>query len=373
MIKVLHVIDKLSMDGVNPSSCAQLFVQWIPRHDPARFKVMVANLRPKDRAGQFVEDSGIEVFYINKGKFSFGNVRAIESLIEEHDIDILHLHGYSSANFGRLAARRKSIPSVMHEHAILKTLPHQYLADRLLRDKTDVAVAVSQAVGDFLTGSRSVPKEKIRVIWNGIDLQSYRHPERERCEQFRSRFGQPHQKLVGTVTRLRKEKGNRYFIEAAHRIAAQSPEVRFVIVGDGPERAELEALVTRLDLTERVHFAGFVTDVAAALSSFDIAVIPSLREGFGLALAEAMAAGRPIVATNVGGMREMAEHEVHALLVPPANSPALAQAIGRVLANAKLAARLAREARAHSESFSIERNVRELEALYASLASNCRN
>lgn len=369
MIKILHVIDKLSMDGVNPSSCSKLFVEWHAQHDRSRFKIMVASLRAKDAAGEYLEDHGLEVFYINKGKVSFANVSAIEGLINAHEIDVLHLHGYSSANFGRLAARRKNIPSVMHEHAILKVQPHQFVADWLLRNKTDVAVAVSTAVKDFLMTGRSVPQEKIQVIWNGINLEAYRRTHTQSAAQFRARFATREQKLIGMVGRLRAEKGNRYFIQAAREILQNAPEARFVLVGEGEERAQLEQLTSELGLREKLHFDGFVNDVQAALNACDVVVIPSLREGFGLILAEAMAAACPIVATRVGGMVEMAQHEHQLLFVPPANSSALAQATLRLLREQSLATRLAQAARTHSENFSIEKNVAALEALYAKLVS----
>ncbi|NUO81544.1 glycosyltransferase [candidate division KSB1 bacterium] len=141
----------------------------------------------------------------------------------------------------------------------------------------------------------------------------------------------------------------------------------YAIVGEGEERAQLEPLAQELGLREKLHFAGFVNDVQAALNACDVVVIPSLREGFGLILAEAMAAGRPIVATRVGGMLEMAQHEQQVLFVPPANSSALAQAALRLLQDQNLATRLAEAARTHSENFSIEKNVAALEALYLRL------
>ncbi|MGH7491759.1 MAG: glycosyltransferase family 4 protein [bacterium] len=368
MINVLHVIDKLSMDGINPSSCAQLFAEWYARHETRRFRVMVANLRAQDSAGEYLEKRGLEVFYIGQGKFSLANVRAIASLVDERQVDVLHLHGYSSANFGRLAARHKRIPAVMHEHAILKILPHQFIADWWLSSKTDIAVAVSNAVADFLHKGRHVPREKIHVIWNGIDLQAFRRPDRRTSEEFRGRYAGRSQKLIGTVTRLREEKGNRYFIRAAHEVLRHFPEARFVLVGEGPERGVLEKLAAQFGIQDRVHFAGFVHDVPSALAAFDVAVIPSLREGFGLALAEAMAADKPVIATRVGGMVEMAGHEQEALLVPPADAPALAQAILEMVTDPSKAERLGAAASRRSNDFSMEKNVAALEALYERLA-----
>jgi len=368
-IRILHVIDKFSMDGENPSSCSHLFAEWIPRHDPARFQVAVAGLRPRDAAGEFLERRGIEVHYITEGKFSPKNIGAIARVARDGRFDILHLHGYSSANFGRLAARKLGIPAIVHEHAVLKVLPHQFIIDRLLRSTTDIAVGVSKAVKDFMIRGRSIPEEKIRVIWNGVRLERYQDVPAEKVSAFRQRLQVPAEaRLVGTVTCLREEKGNRYLIEAAAQLAKQHPQVYFVFVGDGPLRQALQQQARDAGIGERVIFTGFVPDIPPALAAFDVVAIPSLREGFGLAMVEAMAAGKPVVASNVGGLAEIAENEVSALLVPPADATALAQALERLLTDTGLAQRLAHQAREHSRKFSIEANVRELEALYEALA-----
>ncbi len=364
-IRVLHVIDKFTMDGVNPSSCSRLFADWIPLHDSSRFQVDVAGLRPKDAAGEFLEKQGIRVFYIQEGKISPKNIAAIAALAEEGNYDILHLHGYSSANFGRLAARKVGIRSIVHEHAILQVQPHQFVVDWLLRKRTDVAVAVSNAVKAFMMHGRSIPEEKIEVIWNGIDLKQFQNVPEERVRRFREQHGLPENaKIIGTVTRLREEKGNAYLIEAAAEVLRQEPETTFVLIGDGPLRDSLQQQAQELGIDEKVLFTGFVTDVHAALAALDIVVLPSLREGFGLALVEAMAAGKPVVATKVGGMIELARHERSALMVYEADSPALAQAILRLIREPALAQQLAAQAKEDSARFSIEENVRALEALY---------
>ncbi len=367
-IRVLHVIDKFTMDGVNPSSCSRLFADWIPLHDSSRFQVDVVGLRPRDAAGAFLEKQGITVHYIQEGKFSPKNITAIADLAARGDYDILHLHGYSSANFGRLAARKIGIRSIVHEHAILPVQPHQYVADWLLRNRTDVAVAVSNAVKAFMIHGRSIPEEKIEVIWNGIDLEHFQNVPAERVQHFREQHGLPETgTIIGTVTRLREEKGNAYLLEAAAEVLRHEPEVTFVLIGDGPLRDTLQQQARDLGIAEKVLFTGFVSDIQAALAALDIVVIPSLREGFGLALVEAMAAGKPVVATKVGGMIELARHERSALMVYEADSPALAQAILRLLQEPELAQQLADQAREDSGRFSIGENVRSLEALYERL------
>jgi glycosyltransferase involved in cell wall biosynthesis len=370
MHKILHVIDKLSMDGVNPSSVALCFIEWIKHRDARRYDVMVASLRSRDAASQRLEASGVKMFYVDKGKYSFANVGALTKIIRQEKIDLLHLHGYSAANFGRLASKKCGIPNVMHEWAVLKTLPHQFVMDRWLSGKTDVAVGVSEGVKEFLAQGRCVPLDKIRVVWNGVNLNNFKTAEPDKIQAFREKFGiTPEQKVVGTVTRLREEKGNRYFIEAAPQVLREFPEARFVIAGDGPLREELETLAKKLDLDGKLHFAGFVSEVAVALAAMDIYVMASLREGFPFALAEAMAAGKTVAVSGVGGMKEMVQHDENGLLVPPANSAALAEALLRLLKNPSLCQRLGEAARQRSQAFSVERNVQALESIYAELLS----
>ncbi len=366
--KILHVIDKLTMDGVHPSSCALCFIEWINHRDAQCFEVMVASLRPPDAAGKYLEEKGVRLFYIDKGKYSFANVGALVELIKQEKIDLLHLHGYSSANFGRLAARQAGIPSVMHEWAVLEVLPHQFLVDWLLRNKTDVAVGVSEDVRKFLIQGRSVSERKTRVVWNGVNLNKFKTANPTEVRTFREKFGiTAQQKVIGTVTRLREEKGNRYFIEAAAQVLQELPDTRFIIVGDGPLWEELEKLAQSLNLKGKLHFAGFVSEIAVALAAMDIKVMASLTEGFPFALAEAMAAGKPVVVSNVGGMKDMVQHEDDGLLVPPADSKALAAALARLLKNATLCGQLGNAARQRSQAFSVERNVKALEAIYTEM------
>lgn len=371
--RILHVIDKLTMDGVHPSSCAMCFIEWINHRDEERFEVMVASLRPSDAAGKYLEENAVRLFYIDKGKYSFANVGALVELIKREKIDLLHLHGYSSANFGRLAARKAGVPSVMHEWAVLEVLPHQFIMDRLLRSKTDVAVGVSEDVKKFLIHGRSVPLHKTRVVWNGVNLSKFKTAAPAVVQAFRNKFGIASQhQVIGTVTRLREEKGNRFFIEAAAQVLREFPDARFVIVGDGPLREDLEKLAQSLNLGGKLHFAGFVSEVAVALAAMDIKVMASLTEGFPFALAEAMAAGKPVVVSNVGGMKDMVQQEENGLLVPPANSAALAAALGRLLKTPELCKRLGDAARQRSQAFSVERNVKALEAIYTEMLMNGR-
>ncbi len=170
--------------------------------------------------------------------------------------------------------------------------------------------------------------------------------------------------LVGTVARLAEQKGQRYLLEAASLL----PEARFAIVGDGELRPELEALAAKLGVAERVLFTGARDDVPDLLASFDVFAFPSLFEGLCLAVIEAQAAGIPVVATPVGGIRETVVDGETGLLVPPRDAGALAAAIRRLLDDPDAAARMAAEAKSRvRDQFSVERMVERTLALYAEL------
>ncbi|MCA9735959.1 MAG: glycosyltransferase family 4 protein [Deferribacteres bacterium] len=369
-IRVLHVIDKFSMDGVNPSSCSRLFAQWIPLHNKEKFQVDVVGLRPKDASGAYLEQHGIKVYYIEEGKYSPKNINAIAEIARKGNYDILHLHGYSSANFGRLAGKKSGAKTIVHEHAVLKVLPHQYIIDWLLRNKGDVGLGVSKAVKEFMVKGRSVPSDAIDVIWNGIPIQEFTRIDAGKVAQFRESLDVPNDAfLIGTVTRLREEKGNKYLLDAFAEIAKSNSNVYLVLVGDGPLKAELQQQAHTLNVAARIRFTGFVADIPVALGALDLVVIPSLREGFGLALVEAMAAGKPIVASYVGGMRELAENERNALMTPPADVSALVQAINRLINDVPFRTKISAQARKDAEQYSIEKNVEKLEELYTRMTN----
>ena len=373
-IKILHVIDKLAMDGVNPSSCTVLLGDWAETLDPDRFLTSVCTLRDPDPAGRYLEKRNVQVHYLGYGKFSPKNIAGISRLIRQDQIDILHLHGYSAANFGRIASWKNGIPNIVHEHAVLKLQPHQYLADKILSRLTDVAIAVSDNVRDFMVHQRCISASKIRVIGNGINLDRYKNRDGPFIQNKRTELGiSQNSKLAGTVTRLREEKGNEHLIRAVPAILKQVPDFELLIIGDGPLRKQLQEMAMKLGVSNAIRFLGFRSDVPDLLPLLDVQVIPSLTEGFPLCLAEAMAAGNAVVATEVGGMKEIGRDEVNVLFVPPGDSVSLAEKIIHVLQDTKLAARISESAKQASYEFSIENCACRLAGVYKELVSKQLN
>lgn len=365
---ILHVIDKFSMDGINPSSCAYLIRDWHRYADRERFHVMACGLKNEEPAGQIYRQEGIPVFFLGNGKYSVGNITSLMKLIDKEKIDLLHLHGYSSANFGRIAARLKHIINIVHEHAILKILPHQYLADFMLRRYTDLAIGVSGAVKDFLHSGRHVPHELIKVVYNGVNLEPFKRCDDKRLAELRQELGlRKDHFIIGTLTRLREEKGNQFLIAAMRNIVDKHPQARLLITGDGPQKDALLQLIAELNLQEQVKLIGFRTDIYELLTLYDLVAIPSLNEGFGLVMVEAMAMGKPIVASQVGGMIEINGDSGAALLVPAGQPAALAKSINKIIENTALAQQMASSGPEACKRFSIQNNVQELEKIYIEL------
>jgi glycosyltransferase involved in cell wall biosynthesis len=370
-INVLHIIDKLSMDGKNPSSCTILFGEWIPQLDSNGFRTSVLTLRKPDIAGEYLEKKGIRVYYQGFGKISHKNIRSINDHIEEGKTDVVHLHGYSAANFGRIAARKKRIKNIVHEHAVLNVQPHQYIADYLLRNHTDLAIAVSNSVKEFMIKGRSVPEEIIQVVLNGIKLDRFKIITDESIINLKSTLGiDKYQKVVGTITRLRKEKGNEYFLRAIPLILKKYPNTVFLIIGDGPLRGEMEKMVIDLNISPQVKFLGFRKDVTELLSILDINVIPSLSEGFPLSMVEAMAVGNAIVATKVGGMVEAGVDGENVLFVPPKNPTEIAQKVCYYVENNELLNKCSLNAEKSSKKFDVETNAKLIGEQYVKIVGD---
>jgi glycosyltransferase involved in cell wall biosynthesis len=199
-----------------------------------------------------------------------------------------------------------------------------------------------------------------------VPVDEYRRP---RCgavvASARAELGAaPGEFLIGSVTRLHDSKGNNYLVDAARLVLDRHPEARFVVVGEGPLRPELEAQAARLGLGGRFAFAGFARDVAHVASAFDLSVFPSLWEGTPLTVFEALAMGKPIVATDADGLVDVLTDERDAVIVPRRNAGALADAMVRLIEEPATRARLGAAARVSARQYDIATFVSKMEQLY---------
>lgn len=369
-LNVLQVCDHLGWEGSRMHGVKRLFGWMIPRFDPERFDVSLVSLRKRDLSEETLDALGIDITYLHKSKFDPATLPALLKVIDRKNIDILHLHGYGATTFGRIAGAMRRLPAILHEHANLTDTPwFQKVADAALERFTDIAIAVSTSTAAFVVQARKIPPEKVKVVYLGAPVDEFARPRSaDEIAAVRRELGlRPDDFAVGTVTRLHDSKGNEYLVEAARRVLDERPRAKFFVVGEGPLRGALEAQARALGLGDRFVFHGFARDVAAVLSAFDLSVFPSLWEGTPLTVFEALAAGKPIVATDADGLIDVLTAGRDAVIVPKRDAVALADGIVSLMDRPEERARLSAAARVTGREYDIATFVRKMERLYGIL------
>jgi sugar transferase (PEP-CTERM/EpsH1 system associated) len=279
-------------------------------------------------------------------------VAEMRRLFRELRPDVVHSHQIGTLIYAGPAAQGAGVPLVVHtEHGRedyggrRRTRLLGRLAGRFAR----VFYCLTDDMAAHVTSHGIVPCRKVRVILNGIDTAQFRGPHDRAA--VRLSLGIPAAAtVVGTVGRLVEVKRQDVLIRAFAAMEARIPGVRLLLVGDGPLRDELRALAAGLGLADRVHFAGYQPDSAPYLHAMDIFALTSRSEGMPQSLLEAAVAGRPVIASRVGGIPEVVSHGRSGLLVEPGDEGALADGLLRLAADRSLADRLAAEARLRVES-----------------------
>ena len=314
---------------------------------------------------------GREIAPLSDLRALFGLVR----LIRAWRPAIVHTHTAKAGLLGRLAARAAGVPTVVHTfHGHVLRGYFSPSKETLFRNleaflarAADALVAVSDSVKRDLVELRVAPERKIRVIPLGLELGALAGALPR--GRLRREAGIPEEApLVGIVGRLVPIKDVPTFLDAARRVHERRPDARFAVVGDGEERAGLEARSAALGLAGAVHFFGWRRDLAEVYGDLDVVVNASRNEGTPVALIEALAAARPVVATAVGGTPDLVGKDERGLLVPPGEPEALAAAVVNVLEGSEAARRRAQAGREHVlKQHSSERLFHDMDALYREL------
>ncbi len=351
--------------------------------DPARVDVQFACLH---RVGELLAECEARSWSISEYKISrLYGYTALKKQIEfgrnlrRQGIQILHTYGFYPNVFAIPAARFAGVPVIIGSVRDIGDTwtPWQHAVQKLCLPLADHVIVNAEAIKRDLQ-QRGYGLDRLTVIPNGIDCERFRAPVTGEivCRELNIPPGAP---VVGVLSRLMRIKGHEYFLQAAALVAARIPQVRFVIVGDNnidhAYREELKRLAIRLGLQDRVHFTGFRLDIPELLAAMSVSVLPSLGlEGLSNSLLESMAAGIPVVATQVGGSPEIVEDGVNGLLVPPADAEALAGAICRLLENRALAGNLGQAGRRRVFThYSLEQAVATTERLYRDLLRRSRS
>jgi glycosyltransferase involved in cell wall biosynthesis len=265
-----------------------------------------------------------------KGKYDVKAIYRLKRFIKQRGITIIHSHGYKSNFYGFAAADTQKVRRVTTCHNWLgadsKMRFYAWL-DKKIVARFDKIIAVSQTIHQELLRQR-IPANKITIIPNGISLNRYHNSKI--ADQLREEFSITKDcKVIGTVGRLSAEKGQTHLLRAVEKVLSRYPKIVVLIVGDGPLRQQLEAEASTIPAI----FTGMRDDMPDLYSLMDIFVLPSLTEGLPMALLEAMAARKPIVATSVGEVPHVLKEGKAGILVPPGNPDALADALLSLLTN----------------------------------------
>ena len=346
------------------------------RTDRTRFDVTICYIRDErdDVFGVDARAARLDVEYVEvreRHSFDHGIWRQLAALVRERGIDIVHAHDYKTNLIALLLARRCGVIALATAHGWTGQTPRErfayYPADKWLLARFPRVIAVSSEIKHQLV-RRGADAQRVTVLLNAIDPDQFKR-RGERGAAVRAALGVGERDMViGAVGRLEPQKRFDTLLDAAARLTDRWPTLRLVIAGDGSLRSELSARAVRLGIADRCIWLGHRTDIGDLHHAFTVFVQSSEYEGTPNAVLEAMAMETPIVATDVGGTRELMADRQHGRLVPPNDIGALAGAIAEVLDDRSTAAQRAATARRRIETdLSFRARTRALERIYEEL------
>jgi glycosyltransferase involved in cell wall biosynthesis len=297
---------------------------------------------------QCAEEAGLPIFEARRaGRFDPRGIFEVAAFLKREKIQVLCTHGFKANVIGALAKKIAGVPQIAFCRGWTAETPsvrvYEFLERRLLA-LADQIICVSEAQAEYFTSSH-VLQPRVKVVHNAM-LDSVDTTLECDREASKAELGfSPRTRLVGAVGRLSIEKGQRYLVEAAPALLREFTDLRFVLLGEGRERSNLEILIGRLGLSEVVVLPGFHKNVSCWMQAFDVVVNCSLTEGIPNAILEALAVGTPVVATAVGGVPQLIKDRETGLLVAPGDADALGRGVAEVLRDQRLARRVGQTGR----------------------------
>ncbi len=374
--RIPHVVCLLdTLDDIGGAET--LALDLLVRLDPERYRRSLFVTRwtdktevepPGSESVGRLRAAGVEVRGIARSsRWDIAPWRSFLQFLRAEDVDLIHAHKFGSNAWAVLMARLARKPAVIaHEHMWSYSESgafHRFVDRAWIARGADEFIAVSEEGRRQMIEVEGIRPADITLVKNGVA----RRDDRAGRAGARNTLGLAEgATVVGTVANLRSEKALEVLIEAGKLLSQTRPELRVVIVGEGPERAKLEREIARLEAQDLVLMTGYRDDVPDLLAAFDVAVCCSDFEGGPLSVMEYMDAGLPVVATDVGGLPELIRHEETGLLVPPRDPHALAAAASRLLDDQSLGSRLGDAGKVFKrEQHDVEAWVARIEEIYA--------
>lgn len=362
-------MDKFSVGGSSIHGALQILFYLLPEIDRESYAFKIVGLRRDLPVTPPESAKHISIVSLNLGKFNVFTVFSLIRIVRREKPRILHLHGYASWNFGRLAGFLTGTPVVLQEHMAMDASPlYQKVADSMLSPLNGQAIAVSENVRRFMVARRSVLPENLQVIPNGVPLGNFPTLDPAALTALKAELGISESSLIsGAIGRLDPIKGHRFILEAMPSIRDRFPDSVLLIIGDGPLLGELKDSVLSLGIERQVRFLGHRTDVPRLLQVLDVFIMASLSEGMSIAAGEAMASGKAILASDCEGLKAMLDPGSAALFFRSQDSGDLAEKWGRLLEDADLRSGLAEKSRKLSKTYDIKTTARAYTQIYDQL------
>lgn len=350
----------------------------LPRLNRDLFEVHLCCIRERGPLADGLEQSGIPVHLVPfRSRLDPFAMAKLSRLVKRKEISLVHSHMYRSnvpATMLKLLNPRLKVIGHYHNVDTWEST-RQVALDRFLAHRRDMNVAVSEAVRRDVQSRLGLPDRLTTTLYNCVDLAEFRPLPPEARKEVRESIGiEPQDLVVIMVARLVAQKNQALVLSSAREILHAAPTARFVMVGGGPDEELLRRLASDLGVAQRVVFLGRRDDVPALLGASDVAVLPSLKEGFSNAVLEAMACGLPVVASDVGGNREVIDHGVNGFICdvnsnpsaaePPVNDAQFTRYVKRLLVETDFRANMARAALERVQHYGLDAMVREIEQLY---------
>jgi glycosyltransferase involved in cell wall biosynthesis len=376
LIRVLQVIDKFATRGSPINGATSVLLNWFPAFRNTGIELSLCVLRGRDGGCEAFSKIGVNFQDLNRGKYDLRTILDLNKIIKHEKIDLLHCHQYGSSTMGRIAGLLTKTPVLVQEHMVVADLPlFLKLIDKLLAPCTTRGIAISNAVKQAMIDYRSINKEIIEIVYNTVPGHwCNKVSDKRKNIVYKNHHIPEGVILIGIVGRLDPIKGHTDFLASASVILKQHPHVYFLIVGEGELKGSLQQQVKDLEIEQQVTFLGNCDDVMEIISICDILVTASYSEGLCMSIEEAMAQGRAIVATAVGGIPELIIDGQSGMLVPANNPIKLAETITRLIEDKKLRTELGQNAQKRiKEKFLIQHSIDELSRIYQEVLGQNEN
>ncbi len=366
-INVIHLVEELTIGGLE-----KILTAIVLNLNKEKYNVSVWCLREGGFFADALIKEGIDVkiLHISTSRNPL-SIYKLYKLLKNRKFDIIHTHAYSAGTIGRISAFLAGIPVIIsHNHSVYDYYNWYYhFVERLLSFITDRVICISDMVNRFAKETQRINPNKLVTIHNGID--NIRIVSGKGTSDLRKELGIPiNHSIICIIAHMEEHKGLKYLLKSASLLLESKSNISFLLVGDGALTGELKKLCIYLKIEKNVIFAGERSDIPEILSLTDIFVLPSLREGLGLAILEAMACGKPVIATNVGGIPEIVKNGVSGILVSPGDPEALQTAIKELLDDKEMQKKMGYEGKKICEmNFNSGTMVDKVEELYSTLVN----